>query len=208
MTTEQTEKSTNVSINIKIRQFMSKYMYGLIVAIIVWVALILVPMFNTDGMVGLRIPEDKLARIAYFTIRGIVAVLVFMIFVLFDMQGKNNVLDDPRYLEAYNMLNNIEDKEYVPVSPAKYKAKTYGFKAVTLSVTTCVTACIMMEMVLSYNWILLASYALSIIFAVINGLIQMKKAEIYWTEEYHKYAIYICKHANADAVSHSENPNA
>lgn len=191
--------------NVKVRQFLSKYMYGLIVAVIVWIALILVPMFNTDGMVGLRIPTDTMACIAYFTIRGIVAVLVFMIFVLFDMQGKNNILDDPRYLEAYNLLNTVEDKEYIPISPAKYKAKTYGFKAVTLSVSTCATACIMMEMVLSYNWVLLASYALSIIFAVINGLIQMKKAEIYWVEEYYKYAVYICKHAN---ILHKEEINA
>ena len=193
MITEQTEKSTS-DWNKKVRQWLSKYMYGLIVALIVWVALVLVPMFNTDGMVGLRIPTDPLARTAYFVIRGLVAVLVFMIFVLFDMQGKNNILDDPKYLEAYNLLNTVEDKEYVPVSPAKYKAKTYGFKAVTLSVTTCVTACIMMEMVLSYNWILLASYAMSIICAIINGLIQMKKAEIYWTEEYNKYAKYVVKH--------------
>ena len=184
----------NNNTNVKIRQFMSKYLYSMLVALIVWIALVLMPMFNTDGMVGFQIPDSTLGRCAYFLIRGLVAVLVFMIFVLFDMQGKTNVLEDPKYLEAYNLLNTIENKEYVPISPAKYKAKTYGFKAVTLSVTTAVSACVIMEMVLTYNWSLLASYGLSILTALINGLIQMKKAEIYWTEEYLKYAHYAKAH--------------
>lgn len=187
--------------NVKIRQFFSKYLYSLLVALIVWIALVLMPMFNTDGVVGLQIPESTLGRVAYFLIRGLVAVLVFMIFVLFDMQGKNNVLEDPKYLEAYNLLNTVEDKEYIPISPAKYKAKTYGLKAVTLSITTAVSACIIMEMVLSYNWALLASYGLSILTAIINGLIQMKKSEIYWTEEYVKYAHYIKKKDDEKHVS-------
>lgn len=187
--------------NVKIRQFMSKYLYSMLVALIVWIALVLMPMFNTDGMVGFQIPDNTLGRCAYFLIRGLVAVLVFMIFVLFDMQGKTNVLEDPKYLEAYNLLNTIESKEYVPVSPAKYKAKTYGFKAVTLSVTTAVSACIIMEMVLTYNWSLLASYGLSILTALINGLVQMKKAEIYWTEEYLKYAHYTKKKEEEHNVS-------
>lgn len=109
------------------------------------------PMFNTDGMIGWQIPDTPLGLCAYILIRGLVAVLVFLIFVLFDMQGKTNILEDPAYLEAYNLLNTVEDKEYIPVSPAKYKAKTYGLKAVTLAIGTAVSACIIMEMVLSYN---------------------------------------------------------
>lgn len=191
------------NINEKVRYFFSRYLYGLLVAVIVWIALILMPMFNTDGVVGLGIPETALGKVAYFTIRGIVAVLVFMIFVLFDMQGKSNVLDNPEYKEAYELLNSVDDKEYVPTSPKKYHAKTYGMKALTLSVTTAFTACIVMEMVLSYNWSLLASYALSILTACINGLIQMKKSEVYWTEEYLRWAKYVKKHEkeNEESVS-------
>lgn len=187
--------------NVKIRQFFSKYLYSMLVAVIVWIALVLMPMFNTDGMIGWQIPDTPLGLCAYILIRGLVAVLVFLIFVLFDMQGKTNILEDPAYLEAYNLLNTIEDKEYIPVSPAKYKAKTYGLKAVTLAIGTAVSACIIMEMVLSYNWSLLASYGLSILMAVINGLIQMKKAEVYWTEEYLKYAHYIVKKKGQQNVS-------
>jgi hypothetical protein len=182
------------NINEKIRYFFSRYMYGLLVAVIVWIALILMPMFNTEGMIGFNIPDTTIGRIAYFTIRGLVAVLVFMIFVLFDMQGKSNVLDTPEYKEAFDLLNTVETKEYIPISPRKYRAKTYGMKAITLSITTAFTACIIMEMVLSYNWSLLASYALSILTACINGCIQMKKAEVYWTEEYLRWAKYIKKH--------------
>ena len=110
--------------------------------------------------------------------------MVFTIFVLFDLQGKNNVKDDPKYLTAYNKLYETKDKEYIPLSPSKYKVKTYGLKALTLSINSVLLAFVVMEMVFTYNYMLLISYLISMIMAVIGGVMQMKKAEIYWTEEF------------------------
>ena len=180
----------------KIREWISRYSYGICIAVIVWVALVFVPTLNTDGTVKLNIPSSTFELIAYLLIRGLVAVMVFTIFVLFDMQGKNNILDDPAYLEAYNLLNTVEDKEYKPISPKAYKLKTYGLKAISLSVSTALSAMVIMEMVLTYNWTYLLAYGLSMITALISGVMQMKKAEIYWTEEYPKWAHYIVKHLN------------
>lgn len=180
----------------KFREWISRYSYGICIAVIVWVALVFVPTLNTDGTVKLNIPSSTFELIAYLLIRGLVAVMVFTIFVLFDMQGKNNILDDPAYLEAYNLLNTVEDKEYKPISPKAYKLKTYGFKAISLSITTALSAMVIMEMVLTYNWSYLLAYGLSMITALISGVMQMKKAEIYWTEEYPKWAHYIIKHLN------------
>lgn len=180
----------------KIREWISRYSYGICIAVIVWVALVFVPTLNTDGTVKLNIPSSTFELIAYLLIRGLVAVMVFTIFVLFDMQGKNNILDDPAYLEAYNLLNTVEDKEYKPISPKAYKLKTYGLKAISLSVSTALSAMVIMEMVLTYNWTYLLAYGLSMIAALISGVMQMKKAEIYWTEEYPKWAHYIVKHSN------------
>lgn len=180
----------------KFREWISRYSYGICIAVIVWVALVFVPTLNTDGTVKLNIPSSTFELIAYLLIRGLVAVMVFTIFVLFDMQGKNNILDDPAYLEAYNLLNTVEDKEYKPISPKAYKIKTYGFKAISLSITTALSAMVIMEMVLTYNWSYLLAYGLSMITALISGVMQMKKAEIYWTEEYPKWAHYIIKHLN------------
>lgn len=180
----------------KFREWISRYSYGICIAVIVWVALVFVPTLNTDGTVKLNIPSSTFELIAYLLIRGLVAVMVFTIFVLFDMQGKNNILDDPAYLEAYNLLNTVEDKEYKPISPKAYKLKTYGFKAISLSITTTLSAVVIMEMVLSYNWSYLLAYGLSMLTSLISGVMQMKKAEIYWTEEYPKWAHYIVKHLN------------
>ena len=180
----------------KFREWISRYSYGICIAVIVWVALVFVPTLNTDGTVKLNIPSSTFELIAYLLIRGLVAVMVFTIFVLFDMQGKNNILDDPAYLEAYNLLNTVEDKEYKPISPKAYKLKTYGFKAISLSITTTLSAVVIMEMVLSYNWTYLLAYGLSMLTSLISGVMQMKKAEIYWTEEYPKWAHYIVKHLN------------
>ena len=116
--------------------------------------------------------------------------MVFTIFVLFDLQGKNNVKDDPKYLTAYNKLYETKDKEYIPLSPSKYKIKTYGLKALTLSINSVLLAFVVMEMVFTYNYMLLISYLISMIMAVIGGVMQMKKAEIYWTEEFPLWVDY------------------
>lgn len=110
--------------------------------------------------------------------------MVFTIFVLFDMQGKSNIKDDEKYLNAYKKLYEIVDYNYIPLSPTKYKAKTYGLKALTLSINSVLLAFVVMEMVFTYNYMLLVSYLLSMIMAVVGGVMQMKKAEIYWTEEF------------------------
>lgn len=116
--------------------------------------------------------------------------MVFTIFVLFDLQGKNNVKDDPKYLTAYKKLYETKDKEYIPLSPSRYKVKTYGLKALTLSINSVLLAFVVMEMVFTYNYMLLISYLISMIMAVIGGVMQMKKAEIYWTEEFPLWVDY------------------
>lgn len=175
------------------RYYLTRYTYYLIIAILVSIALIFMPMFDPNGTFKLQMPDSSLGVIAYCLVRVLVGVIVFMIFVSFDKQGKVNIKDDPLYIEAYNILMGLNEKEYIPVSPKTYLAKTYGFKALTLSISTIVGAFVLMECVLTYNYVVLLTYVVSILMSIITGIFQMKKAELYWTEEYNRYAHYVLK---------------
>lgn len=176
--------------NEKLRTYFKKYLYGGLIAIIITIALIVMPMFDPNGRLGLEFPNTSFGWIAYIVIRMIVGIMVYCIFILFDLQGKSNILDDPKYVEAFQKLYTTYDKKYIPLSPTAYKARTYGVKALTLSISTIGLAFVVMECVLQYNYTLLLTYVLSMFTGLISGLVQMKKAEIYWTEEFPKWVDY------------------
>ena len=95
--------------NSKIRDYFKQYMYYGIISMLVVVALVILPMIDTSGVLGFKLPETPLGWVMYIVIRGLVGVITFLIFVSFDEQGKVNVIDDPRYVAAYNKLYSAKD---------------------------------------------------------------------------------------------------
>lgn len=56
----------------KFRDFLKKYTYAGLIAVIVITALIFLPMFNTDGKIYLAFPETPFGWVAYIVIRVLV----------------------------------------------------------------------------------------------------------------------------------------
>lgn len=174
----------------KFRELFKQYMYYGIISMLVIVALVFLPMLDTDGNLGFSKPSTTLGWIAYIVIRCLVGVIVFMIFISFDEQGKVNILNDPRYIEAYDKLFKAKDKNYIPMSPIAYKLKTRLLKGATLSITMIGTAFIIVEVALSYNYSILMAYGITIFMSVVTGLFQMIKSSTYWVEEFPKWVDY------------------
>lgn len=174
----------------KFREVFKQYMYYGIIASLVVVALVFLPMLDTDGNLGFSKPSTTLGWIQYIVIRCLVGVIVFLIFVSFDEQGKVNVLNDDRYINAYNKLYSCRDKNYIPMSPTRYKLQTRMIKGCTLAVTMIATAFMVIEAVLHYNYSILLAYGISIFMSIITGLFQMMKSSAYWTEEFPMWVDY------------------
>lgn len=174
----------------KFREYFKQYMYYGIISALVVVALVFLPMLDTNGAMGFSMPETTLGIIAYVVIRCIVGVITFLIFISFDEQGKVNILEDERYKQAYNKLLVARDKDYIPISPSLYKLRTRGLKGITLSVSMIGTAFIIIECALSYNYSILIAYALTIFMSVITGVFQMMKSSTYWVEEFPRWVDY------------------
>lgn len=169
---------------LKFRETLKQYMYYGIIAMLVIVALVFLPMLDTDGKMGFEKPTSSLGWVSYIVIRCLVGVITFMIFISFDEQGKVNILNDERYLNAYNKLYSSRMKNYIPMSPTHYKMSTRGFKGLTLSLSMIATAFIVVEVALTYNYSVLLAYGITIFMSLITGIFQMNKASAYWTEEF------------------------
>lgn len=176
--------------NSKIRDYFKQYMYYGIISMLVVVALVILPMIDTSGVLGFKLPETPLGWVMYIVIRGLVGVITFLIFVSFDEQGKVNILEDPRYLAAYNKICATKDKNYIPISPHRYKIQTRGIKGLTLSISMTITAFMVIEAILTYNLSVLVAYGFTIFMSIITGIFQMQKASTYWTEEFPRWVDY------------------
>ena len=112
-----------------------------------------------------------------------------LIFYCFMEQAKVNVRDDPHYKEANEILQKILDKKYLPRSPRIWNTQQYSTKAVSIFLTTLMSAFVFTNAILTYDWVTALTYIFTLIFGLIFGVLQMKSAEKYWTNEYYLYAL-------------------
>ena len=171
-------------ITLRLRQ----YLYYCLIGIASFVALVFLPMLGTDLDAGWNLPNDSKGWAVFITIRLIVSFLNVFIFASFINQGKLNVSGDPNYKKAQELLAKVKNKEYIPRSPRKFNAKEYGQKGVTVFLSTAASLVALTQAILSYDWVALLTYALTVTGSIVFGIFEMKKVEIYWTVEYLEYA--------------------
>lgn len=105
-------------------------------------------------------------------------------------QAKINVKDNEDYKKANEILKRVKEANVKkPMAPNKWVAKQYAGKGTTLFISSLLATFAISQAVLTYKWMHLLSYILVITMSIIFGILQMKKAEIYWTFEYYQYAL-------------------
>lgn len=188
----------------RIRETVYQYARYAIIATLVFIALVLLPLFDTNGTMGWEFPETSLGWVSYIVIRGLVGVITYLIFVSFHQQGKINVIKDERYIKACEKLRSKKDKKYIPQSPKAFELKSYGLKAMTTAITSIVTAFVVINCILSYNYNILLAYAISIVLAVVRGIFAMMKSSVFWTEE---FPLWVDYHIDEIEKEEKENGN-
>lgn len=189
----------------KIRDIFHLYVRYGIIAFLVIIALVILPLLSTDMSAGFQFPDTPMGWISYLVIRCMMGVITFLIFVNFDAQGKVNILKDERYINAYTKLYGTKDKKYIPESPKHYKTRVYGFKATSIALTSIITAFVVVNCILSYDYLILMAYGLTILMAIIFGIIQMLKAEMWWVEEFPLWVDYHLEEINKEAIKDNDN---
>ena len=166
-----------------------QYLYYVIIGIFTFIVLVFMPMLGSSIDGGLKLPQGKGAWVMFVITRVFIAVTNIIIFYSFMQQAKLNVRNNKEYIEANKILLRVKNKrERKPMSPKKWEASQYLKKGTTLAIGTVFALFSLSQAVLTYKYTDLISYVLLIFLATVFGIFQMKKAEIYWTTEYYRYA--------------------
>lgn len=168
----------------KVKQFM----YYFIIGVVSMIALCFLPMIGSDIGLGWNLPNTVVGWIVWVVVKLIVAVLNVLIFHCFMLQAKINIKDNPRYIEAQEILRLNNIKQYIPRSPTVWNKQQYGQKGVSIFITTALSTIALTQAMLTFDWMSMLTYLFTIIMGLIFGIMQMKTAEDYWTDEFWQYA--------------------
>lgn len=169
-----------------------QYQYYVIIGVTSIVALFFLPMIGSSAGLAFVLPTTVAGWTVYVITKCAVAAINVLVFHCFVQQGKLNVANDERYLAAKQILAEIfDDKEFIPRSPKQWHAATYGKKSITIFVSSLLSAIGLTQAILTFDWVSMLTYAVTLLFGVITGILQMNQTEIFWTEEYYQYALYI-----------------
>lgn len=166
-----------------------KYLYYGLVGVISFIILVFLPMLGSETDIGFAFPNTTSGWCIYILSKIIVSVMNVLIFYCFMEQAKVNVKDDEHYIRANEILEQIIDKKYLPRSPRVWNTQQYSTKAVSIFFTTLMSAFVFTNAILTYDWVTALTYIFTLIFGLIFGVLQMKSAEKYWTNEYYQYAL-------------------
>lgn len=169
------------------------WMYYFIIAVVSLIALIFFPMLGSTVGLNWAIPTTTVGWIVWITIKVLVAILNVIIFHCFMCQAKTNIKDNPQYIEARKILKSLDNKETIPMAPNKWVTRQYTRKGSMIGVVTAASTIALSQAILTFDWIAMLTYLFTIVMGVIFGILQMKSAEEYWTEEFYDYALYVQK---------------
>ena len=172
-----------------IRQTLKQGMYYIIIAVISLISVVFLPMLGTTLGLGWKLPDTTAGWVVWGVSRAIVATINVLLFHSFMEQAKLNIKDNERYKEARDILVKVQKKEHKPKSPAQWNAAQYGKKGTSIFLSSAMSVVAIGQAVLSYEWATALAFLFTIGMGIIFGIMQMKKAETYWTTEYYEYAL-------------------
>lgn len=166
-----------------------QYLYYIIIAVISFISVVFLPMVGSTIGLGWNLPNTTTGWVVWAVSRAIVATINVLIFYSFMEQAKLNVRDDEHYKAANEILIKAKKKEHEPLSPAKWQARQYGKKGTTIFLSSAMSVVALGQAILTFDWVSMLSYLFTLAMGLIFGIMQMKKAEAYWTREYYEYAL-------------------
>ena len=186
---EEKKEDDQIEQRDSVKQSLKQGMYYIIIAVISFISVVFLPMLGSTLGLGWNLPDTTAGWVVWGASRAIVATINVLLFHSFMEQAKLNIKDDEHYKEARDILVKVKKKEHKPKSPAQWNAAQYGKKGVSLFLASAMSVVAIGQAVLSYEWTTALAYLFTLSMGIIFGIMQMKKAESYWTTEYYEYAL-------------------
>ena len=169
--------------------------YYMVIGVILLLVTVLVP-FLAGGIqakdFNYYIPKTAEGWIVFWAIRAGTVVGNITVFGLFKAQAKTNCKYDPAYIKACELLNKMNGEEgFIPMSPRQKAVKDWTTKGIFMAITTAAESIVIGTLIFNFDIVTFISCISSSITAVLFGIVQMVKDEVYWTEDYLLYAEYV-----------------
>lgn len=205
------ERETEKANKLEIRQ----YLYYAIIFCISVVVLVFMPMVGSELDAGLKLPTTAAAWGVYVFTKLLTAVLNVLIYHCFIQQARVNASKNENYKKARDILNRETAKAKAkPKSEKEFLKKQYSSKAIMLFLTTIASTITLTQAILSYNYVTLLTYAVTIFMGIIFGVVEMKKVENYYCNEFYSYALMVeeenktlCEGQNSPLETQKEQNN-
>lgn len=186
---EEKKEDDQIEQRDSVKQSLKQGMYYIIIAVISFISVVFLPMLGSTLGLGWKLPDTTAGWVVWGASRAIVATINVLLFHSFMEQAKLNIKDNEHYKEAQDILVKVKKKEHKPKSPAQWNAAQYGKKGVSIFLASAMSVVAIGQAVLSYDWATALAYLFTLGMGIIFGIMQMKKAENYWTTEYYEYAL-------------------
>ena len=171
------------------RQKFRDSMNYIIIAVVSIISTVFLPLLNSKADLSLVWPTTKSEWFLWIAIRLSIALINMIMFYCFMEQAKVNVKDHPKYKEACEMLSNIKlKKQLLPQSPKIWNAKQYSTKLTMIFIFSFLSLVAFGNAILNFDLVMFLSAIFTIVIGLVFGLLQMRKAEYYWTNEFWLYA--------------------
>ena len=167
----------------------NKYFWYGIVFILSLITLFAIPMLGSEAGLAWNIPTTTVGWIVWSISNICASVLNVMMFHSFTKQGKVNILEDPRYLEAEKLIqDNKIEPEKEPLSPEVLIGRTYRSKGISIFIFTLLGTVGLGQAILSFDGVKFLSQVIVLGIGLVAGVMQMKHVEDIWTVDYLTYA--------------------
>lgn len=163
--------------------------YGIII-VLTLVTVTVFPLLGTSVGMEARYPNTIVGWVVWAVIKIALCVDNIFIFQAFVDQAELNVQYEQRYIEAREIVRKYRIGKYNPMSPEERRKKMFS-KKIIITILTSLISIALTEAILRYNWADLIAYSLSMIMAIVFGILSMADQEKYWVEEFYDYAITI-----------------
>ena len=179
----------------KIKDVREHYLYYFLIVFLSLIAIIFLPMLGLDqkGEIKFNFPKSPIAWAVWGISKACVIVINLLIFHFFVLQGKDNVRDNPIYIDGMERLGKLKNREYIPLSPMALEKREYLKKGGTVILTTAMSLLALPSLVLQFNLLSFLSVLFSMAMAFAFGFMQMRETEDRWTNKLKEYVDYIEK---------------
>ena len=173
------------------REKAKQNMYYILIGIISFISVAFLPMVGSTVGLGWKLPDTPTGWVVWAISRLIIATINVLIFYSFMEQAKLNVAKDPHYIEATEILLKAKKADHTPRSPQKWQALQYGKRGTKIFISSAMSVVALGQAILSFDWVSMLAFIFTIAMGIVFGVLQMKKAEAYWTDEFYRYALMI-----------------